>query len=346
MQPPMGLRQRLAVLLTLGCVAAAPLYAADPPPPPPPPPVVKAHPVVSATPKAPRRKHTRRPKQKRLPPRPFAQGELSPVIQNLVQDGLRREVVTAALEDPRLRKSPFSLSLNIVYQGGDHRYRQFYNKSALRLAESFKKQHADILAQAEARYQVPSDVIVAVLLVETRFGTFPMRHRALEVFSTMALARQEAMIDEQYQQLYRRSKTVTREQVAERMGRKADWAYQELFYLFVLAEKTGQNPYDMKGSYAGALGMPQFLPSSYLRWGVDADQDGRVDLNTLPDAVLSVGNYLHQHGWKPNAELPELEKAVWAYNNSTSYVNAIFQVSRRMGRVPSSSPPILTLTIP
>ncbi|HPU23830.1 MAG TPA: lytic transglycosylase domain-containing protein, partial [Candidatus Kapabacteria bacterium] len=82
---------------------------------------------------------------------------------------------------------------------------------------------------------------------------------------------------------------------------------------------------DIYGSWAGAFGIPQFLPSSYVKYAIDGNNDGVVDLFNLSDAVFSVANYLKSHGW--GEMLSEQRKAIFAYNNSTAYVDAVMKLA-------------------
>ena len=68
----------------------------------------------------------------------------------------------------------------------------------------------------------------------------------------------------------------------------------------MLTSRSGVNPQSIKGSYAGAMGLPQFMPSSYLQYAVDFDSDGRRDIwRSTPDALASIANYLRGYGWEP-----------------------------------------------
>jgi membrane-bound lytic murein transglycosylase B len=115
---------------------------------------------------------------------------------------------------------------------------------------------------------------------------------------------------------------------------KAQFGYAELVAALSLFRDNLQHLYEVRGSYAGAIGMPQFLPSSYLRWAVDGNGDGRADLNDLDDALPSIANYLRDHGWSADAPFRDRWQAVWEYNHSTNYVRAIFEVAFRLGTPP------------
>lgn len=77
----------------------------------------------------------------------------------------------------------------------------------------------------------------------------------------------------------------------------------------------------------GAIGWPQFLPSSLVRWGTDGDRDGRVDLFQPEDAIFSVANYLRAHGWDEVKTEVEKEEVIYTYNHSRPYVGAILGVA-------------------
>lgn len=127
------------------------------------------------------------------------------------------------------------------------------------------------LEAARHAYGVPEEIVVAILGVETIFGRHTGRFPTLATLATLAFD----------------------------YPPRAALFRSELEALLLLARDTGRNPLDYRGSYAGALGMPQFLPSSVRNWGVDFDHDGRIDIAaSATDAVGSVANFLASHGWE------------------------------------------------
>jgi membrane-bound lytic murein transglycosylase B len=140
----------------------------------------------------------------------------------------------------------------------------------------FWNEHADTLARAEAEFGVPAEIIVGILGVETVYGRNTGRFRVLDVLTTLAFAYPET---------------------PNRQSRMAFFR-QELENTLLLARQQGIDPLTLQGSFAGAVGLPQFMPGSILRYGVDYDGDGHVDLRASPaDAIGSVANFLVQHGW-------------------------------------------------
>jgi membrane-bound lytic murein transglycosylase B len=131
------------------------------------------------------------------------------------------------------------------------------------------------LAEAERRYGVPPEIVVAVIGVETYYGRITGGFRTLDALATLSFDFPGGRSD------------------------RSAYFRSELEALFVLCAREGVDPQALKGSFAGAIGLPQFMPSSLNRWAVDLDGDGRIDLLKSPaDAVGSVAHYLAEFGWQ------------------------------------------------
>jgi membrane-bound lytic murein transglycosylase B len=153
-----------------------------------------------------------------------------------------------------------------------YKYRPlFVTDSRAAQGAEFWSRHAKTLARAEAAYGVPPALIVAIMGVETYYGKNIGQHRVLDALTTLALE----------------------------YPRRSQFFRSELEQFLLLTREEELNALELKGSYAGAMGKPQFISSSYRRYAVDFDQDGRRDLiGNTTDAIGSVGNYLKAHGWK------------------------------------------------
>jgi membrane-bound lytic murein transglycosylase B len=151
------------------------------------------------------------------------------------------------------------------------RYRaKFLTPDLISAGSQFWSRHAEQLARAEAEYGVPAEVILGVLGVETRYGQNTGSFRAVDALATIAFDG----------------------------VRRQDFFRDELKELLLLARDKGIDPLAIRGSYAGAVGLPQFMPSSYRKFAVDYDGDGRIDLRgSAADAIGSVANYMKSFGW-------------------------------------------------
>jgi membrane-bound lytic murein transglycosylase B len=136
--------------------------------------------------------------------------------------------------------------------------------------DTFWHQHATALAKAEAQYGVPAEIIVAILGVETSYGSNVGSYRVVDALSTLAF----------------------------RYPPRSKFFRSELGHFLALAREEGMSTLNPIGSYAGAMGLGQFMPSSYRAYAVDFDADGKRDIWTNPtDAIGSIANYLARHGW-------------------------------------------------
>jgi membrane-bound lytic murein transglycosylase B len=92
------------------------------------------------------------------------------------------------------------------------------------------------------------------------------------------------------------------------------------------------DPFEIKGSYAGAIGPAQFIPSSFLKFGIDGDFDGVRDPFNMTDAMASIANYLKLAGWDEEAGEERLRKAIWHYNHSQVYVNTVMMLYQELSK--------------
>ena len=113
------------------------------------------------------------------------------------------------------------------------------------------------------------------------------------------------------------------------MGReKIKMAYKELKAFLKYTAKEKMDPIGINGSYAGAMGIAQFVPSNILAFAKDGDSDGHVDLFNHADAITSIANYLKHYGWHPGIGRKKAHKIIFLYNHSNYYVDTIFKISK------------------
>lgn len=156
---------------------------------------------------------------------------------------------------------------------------RFVEPVRLQAGQRFWRQHADTLARAEATYGVPAWLVVGIIGVETLYGQHTGHFRVLDALATLAF-----------------------DFPAEhpRAAQRTEYFRSELAAFLDMARRSGVAPTEWRGSYAGAMGLPQFMPSNWERFGVDFDSDGRIDLLRSPsDAIGSVAHYLQAYGWQP-----------------------------------------------
>ena len=199
-------------------------------------------------------------------------------------------------------------------------------------ARSYLRENKDLLERISSQYCVPKEIIVSILLVETRLGESLGGKGAFNSLASMAMC---ADLETIRPYLPRNLITSKNEEYARAVCRqKAEWAYSELKALILYAHYSGFDPLSLPGSIYGAIGLCQFMPTSALTYGVDADNDGRIDLFVKTDALYSIANYLREHGWSCQMDRASQHKAVYAYNHSNVYVNTVLAVADKLKAKP------------
>ena len=176
-----------------------------------------------------------------------------------------------------VRKQPDVLRLiappSRTYKRSWENYRtRFLDRTRINGGLEFMQQHRATLERAAQIYGVPVEVIVAIIGVETIYGRVTGSFRIIETLTTLTFD----------------------------YPRRAEFFSGELEHFLVLTREAGIDPFEPRGSYAGASGLPQFMPGSIRRYAVDFDRDGRIDLQgSVADSIGSVARYLAEHGWVP-----------------------------------------------
>ena len=187
-------------------------------------------------------------------------GFVSEQLTELFAGVERKQAILDAISRPAERVKPWS------------EYRPiFITDARISRGVDFWKQHEAALQKAEAEYGVPPQFIVAIIGVETFYGGNTGSWRVMDALSTLAFD----------------------------YPPRAPFFRKELREFLMLTREEQVEPLSLKGSYAGAMGLPQFMPSSFRAYAVDFDGDGRINIWTNPvDAIGSVASYFKQHGWQ------------------------------------------------
>ena len=181
---------------------------------------------------------------------------------------------------------------------------QFVNETRVANGLAFWKENRRSLARAEKKYGVPAQYIVAIIGVETNYGRNMGKYRVIDALSTLAFD----------------------------YPPRSSFFRRELEQYLLLAREEGIDVFATRGSYAGAIGIPQFMPTSLRRYAVDFNGDGRIDLaRSSADAVGSVANFLKEHGWQ--AGEPVLLKAKPSPDAIAKYMDGSFEPRYRIAEL-------------
>ncbi len=202
--------------------------------------------------------------------------EIDPFVAEMVErHGFEAEVLRATLAAAQVSQRVLEAISRPAEAKPWHRYRPIF-VTAERAAAGvrFWQAHGEPLRRAYERYGVPPEIVVAIIGVETFYGRHTGGFRVLDAIATLAF----------------------------RYPKRSRFFRGELEQFLLLAREQQLSPMALTGSYAGAMGLPQFMPSSYRHYAVDFDGDGLVNIWDDPvDAIGSVANYLGRHGWQAGA---------------------------------------------
>ena len=238
--------------------------------------------------------------------------------QHLIRSGLPPDYVRRVFADERTAFLP-QVVTKIAYLKKEKKadYSHFLQPAVVAKGRRFLETHQAILTAAERRYGVAKEVIVAILTVESDLGRVTGKYPVFNVFASLAVMdTPEIIIDLNLSR-----------SLMDRLHRKASWGRSELAAFLSYCQQNRLDPFSIKGSWAGAFGYSQFLPTSLLRCGQDGDQDGRVNLFCFEDAIFSIANYLQKAGFRLRQK-NTWSRAIFSYNNSDAYVETVLTLAQ------------------
>jgi len=264
-----------------------------------------------------------------------------PVIARLTADGLDRAALSPLFAgvdyDPSIMARKIDAMVKKSFEPPKKpgrrtlersAYRQFLSPGVIDQAVAFIRENRPAFERAQREFGPPPELIAAIMLVETKLGSYLGEQNALQVLASLARSSDISLIQPFMKTLSGAPERVTFAETATRD--RSEWGYRELLALLRYAAANGRNPSSIPGSIYGAIGICQFMPSNVLTYGVAGNSNGRVDVFSPADAILSVANYLRGHGWHPGLTDDEAKSVVYAYNHSDLYVLAVLTVASRI----------------
>ena len=224
--------------------------------------------------------------------------------------GISQEEIENIFSDQRLELYYKIYAPPVIKEGGRSKKPSYFDDEfglfkpeSIAAGKKIIADNKEIFRKIEETYGVPANYIAAIIRIETNYKEHLGNYSVFNALYTMS------MLDKRIQ--------------------RVKMAHRELVAWVRMCRRRGMDPFATKGSWAGAFGIPQFMPSSYVLFAVDYNGDGKADLYDYPDAFASIANYLHRMGWKTGNE-KRMRKAVYHYNHERAYVNAVFAYAERL----------------
>jgi membrane-bound lytic murein transglycosylase B len=256
----------------------------------------------------------------------------------LIQDGFNQPLIQSLYSRPEVTFEQRGVSAYFLHREAALNYDQFLTRSSIDQAFNYLGRHEEALKKAQSLYGVEGEIITAIILVETRFGTYIGKRLVLNTLSTLAALGDEDSRENLWHVFLKDKADRSKEQFDAWALRKSKWAYSELKAFITYTEAQKLDPVSVRGSFAGALGIAQFLPSSVLKFAKDGNGDGQINLFDHADAIESIASYLNQHGWRPSLKRSEALRLLLHYNNSRYYAEAILEAAERLGKLRAKQP--------
>lgn len=245
--------------------------------------------------------------------------------QRLIEDGFDPERIKALYADQDVFFESRGVSLYFLHNEASLNYKKMTRNNWIREGKAYRRKHAATMEAAQLKFGVDPNVITAIILVETKFGKYVGTRSIINTLSTMASLTEPEPREYLWTKLPKKRR-YERNRYDQKADRKSSWAYKELKAFLTYTAQHGMDPVSIKGSYAGAMGIAQFMPSNILAYGEDGNGDSRINLFEDADAIFSIASYLKNYGWKPGIDRDKAYKVVYHYNHSKYYVNTILEI--------------------
>jgi len=228
----------------------------------------------------------------------------SQLASKLAGEGISKSEIEKIFSDRRVVLYPELLE-KLTKKPGEKKFSYFslefgmFTPRSILRGRNTLKENSKIFNEVERIFYVEKEALTSIFRIETNLGQILGKHRVFNSLLTFTAIK----------------------------NRRSDWAEKELVNFILLCWRNGLDPLEINGSWAGAFGLCQFMPSSFLNFAVDGNNDGRIDLFSIHDAMASAANYLKKHGWQADNQDKQF-RAIYAYNHNEEYAQAVLAYAK------------------
>ena len=261
--------------------------------------------------------------------------DVHPVFKKLVKrlqaDGMDKKYLQDLFTHPELELMSNAVAMSLIRKEANLNYAQFLEKYSVDQAISYLKTHNRTLKKMEIQFGVSAPVVVAILSVETACGKYTGRFNTVNILVTQALSLESEIYKQICDQIPLKEKlSLTPNEIKKKLRKKSTRAYRELKALLTYAKDQNIDPFIVKGSIEGAIGLPQFLPSNIKRYGFDGNGDDEINLFQHEDAIASIASYLKAHKWREDNNYKKKKEIILKYNQSDYYASTVLKLAERL----------------
>ena len=246
--------------------------------------------------------------------------------ESLIKEGFDKNTIIGLYNNPKVYFETRKASLFLMHREAVLNYDQFSSPENIQKSRNYMTRHKTDLLRAEKQYGVNKEIITAIILIETKLGDRLGGPSVLNMLSTVTSLKDPNVRDIFWDKISK-STDFTKTKFQKWAERKSKWAYNELKAFLIYTTREKMDPVRIYGSYAGAMGIAQFMPSNILTFAKDGNNDGRVDLFNHSDAITSIASYLKHYGWHSGIKGKRAVNVIYRYNHSRPYADAVLKVA-------------------
>jgi membrane-bound lytic murein transglycosylase B len=248
------------------------------------------------------------------------------IVSRLRENGVSDNELRAVYGSQRMPERTF-VPFSVKPREPASIYESFKRPEHRMRAISFIERNRNTFDTVEKKLKIPKEVVASIIVIESQAGRNTGNHMIVYRLSRLATTNAPDNLQWNYIEQKKKDRKITFSDVRRR-GRYLERTFlPEIPALLAIAKKNGVDPLSMKGSSAGAFGLPQFLPSAFIRFGYDGNKDGIVALHNEDDAIWSTANYLAHFGFSDKIPRQEKRSIIWRYNKSKSYIDTVLGLS-------------------
>jgi membrane-bound lytic murein transglycosylase B len=249
------------------------------------------------------------------------------IVGRLRENGVSETDLRALYSDPRMPERTF-VPFSVKPREPASIYYSFKRPEHALTGAQFIERNSDTFTRVQKKLLVPPEVVASIIVIESQAGKNTGNHMIAYRLSRLATTNAPDNVQWNYVQQKKTTPRVTFADIRRRGNYLERTFLPEIPALLMIAKKNKVDVLSIKGSTAGAMGLPQFLPSAFMRYGLDGDKDGVISLHNETDAIWSAANYLAHFGFRREIPTQEKRSIIWRYNKSKSYIDTVLELSK------------------
>jgi len=249
------------------------------------------------------------------------------LVNKLSSMGIDKDLLIDTYSDPRMPEFS-TVHFRVRPKESKNIYKGFYSDQIITKAVNYIIENKYYFDKTAKEFNVNPFIIASILSVETKLGTYTGNFQIFNRLSRVCSVRKPGNLEKSVSYNKKLNITASINELNERAKYLENMFCPELLALFEMKQSNNTEILNIKGSKAGAFGYAQFIPTSYLKFGIDLNNDKQTSLFSTADSIGSIANFIKYYGWDDNLTQESKEKVIWNYNRSDAYTNTVVNLEK------------------